>query len=254
MSTHLTKKDVRSPDKLTQELKKGFTWTTQHSKLVLLIVVALLIVGAGITGYSMWSDHREAQIQEEYFKFEKDYLDKKQAFQQAALPVNPKAPQNAQPQSVKASGDIEADYGTVVKEFKTIVEQNPKTKAAKMSALNLAEIYSSYGKTDEAIEVLNKVTSGSDMLAALVLTQVGTLQADKQDCKSALASWDKALSNKTAGFLSSSLFLKQGLCHESLGDIAQAEASYTKAKESAKEGATAKSAEKYLRLLRVKQN
>lgn len=254
MTKQLDKKDVRNADKLTQELQKGFTWTTEHSKLVIGLIVAILVLTGGYTGYSLWTDHKEASIQEDYFKIEKAYLEKKQAFEQPAPAVNPKAPAVPAPVVAKASGNIDTDYGTTVTAFRSVIDKNPKTKAAKMAALNLSEIYSNYGKTDEAIEVLNKVNSGSDMLSALVLTQVGTLHADKQDCKSALSSWDKALSNKRAGFLSSSLFLKQGLCHESLGDVAQAEAAYTKAKETSSAGATAKSAEKYLRLLKVKQN
>lgn len=251
MSTKLSKDELRNPDKLTQELQKGFTWTTKHSGLVAALVVALLVIGGGYAAFGMWAEHKEAQIQEKYFKFEKDYLEKKQNFTQSAMPVDPK---NPVPATAKSTGDVEADYGSVIKEFNAIINEAPSTKAAKMSALNLSEIYTSYGKPEEALAALNKVNSGSDLLAALVLTQLGTLQADKQDCKAALESWNKALSNKKASFLSSSLFLKQGLCHESLGDVAQAEASYTKAKESSKEAATAKSAEKYLRLLKAKQN
>ncbi|MNS59040.1 hypothetical protein D3C72_919860 [compost metagenome] len=269
MSTKLTKDDVRSPDQVTKTLREGFVWTTSHSKIVIGAIMAFIVVGLGASLWSYFSEKKETALQQKYFVVEKAYLDKKRGFEEAAraelmaaqAPKDKKAPQPpAVDPSKKASGDLQKDFGTVITGFEALIADAPNTQAARMAALNLSDIYSSNKKFDEALASLTKVEKGlakNEALTALVLSQMGNLNADKGDCKAAIEKWQSITTHKGLAFAHDEAKLRMGLCYESLSDLSKAEQLYTEV--SKKESATAdfsaaKDAEKYLRLLKAKKN
>ncbi len=257
--TKIDKRDLKSPDKLQQELRKGFQWTTQHSKLVGIILVAFFILGAGISAKNYLDDKKEAEIQAKYYQAEKKFMEKKEGFERAKMmaqaPKDPKAKTPPPAVEGKASGDFNQDYGSVVTEMMNIINEKPDSKAAKMAALNIAEVQIEYQKMNEAQETLKKVgTDSRDLLSGLVQNQLGTVQANLNDCNTAISTWQKVLANARAKALHGEIKLKQGLCYENLKDTAKAEQMYTEAKNDDKESATARTAEKYLRLLQTAKN
>ena len=241
------------------------------------------ITGGGYSVAKMMNEKKETEIQEQYSSIEKTYLEKKSGFDlasQQAEQAKPSKETNSKtkemkplknpevPKAVAASGNLDQDYGPAVKGFTDVVEAHPGSKAAKMAALNLSEIYMQYKNNEQALQVLKKVDTGSkDLLGAMVQTQIASLQADQGDCKDAVETWQKVLNNKDTRFMHSGIYLKQGLCFEVLNDVPKAEASYSKAKELAEAGgrggpqggqgqssAVAQTADKYLRLLQTKKN
>lgn len=252
MTTKIDKKDLKSPDKFQQELQKGFQWTTQHSKIVGMIVLGFMVLGAGLSAKSYMDDRKENELQAKYYQVEKKLVEKKTAFETAKAqpPADPKAKTPPPPAGEKATGDFEKDYGPIAEELAQIVDQSPGSNAAKMAALNLAEIQLEYQKTAEAKAILEKVKTGSrDLLSGLVQVQLGTVQADLNNCTSAVDTWQKVLANTSAKALHGAVKLKSGICYESMNDLAKAEKLYSEAKSEDKESATARAAEKYLRLL-----
>ncbi len=254
----IDKKDLKSPDKFQQELQKGFQWTTQHSKMVGIAIIGLMVIGAGISAKTYLDDKKEEELQARYFQIEKKMMEKKDAFEKAALTPPPAAADAkkktpAAPPVVageKASGDFDKDYGTLAQDMSKIIDEAPKSKAAKMAALNLSDVQIQYQKLAEAQSTLQKVKTGSrDLLSALVQTQLGTVQADLKDCNSAVSTWQQVLANSSAKALHGNVKLKSGLCYESLKDFAKAEKLYTEAKNEDKDSVAAKTAEKYIRLL-----
>lgn len=271
----LSKKAIKTPDMLQQELRKGFQWSTQHSKIVGFVVLAALGAGAAFSGKTWLDQKAENEIQSQYFKIEKSFLEKKAAFAAAdekskmAL-LNPKkdakkdgkksAENQTPPETAtdkvaeKSSGDLLKDYGTMPADFMKIIEKLPKSKAAKMAALNLSDLQIEYKNFDEAKSTLSKVNADSnDLLSALVLIQIGTLQADQKDCGQAVTTWGKVLQNRGAQALYPATKLKQALCYETLNDAPKAEKLYAEIKTENKDSASAKSADKYLRLLQAKK-
>ena len=259
------KKAAKKFDLLTYELKKGFEWTTQHSKFT--IVTSLIFIGVGLT-YSVfqyYSDKQETEVQEQYFKVEREFLKKKDLFdryeatskQANEKPKDKKNKTKTQPQKIegeKASGDFEKDYGFAANAFSDLILKNPNSKAAMMSALNLSEVQIKYKKDDEALALLNKIKTNRDVLSAMILIQKGTTQANLKDCKSAVDTWGQVLQMKTAQFMHADIRLRQAICFENLNDSVKAEESYNKVIAEVKDGAVAKTAEKYLRLLKAKAN
>lgn len=255
----LSKDEIKKPDALTKELKKGFEWTAQHSNLVLGLVGVFILAGGGYSVYQWMQISAEKKLQSQYFSIEKQYLEKKTKFDQfAAKQAEPvKAEKNKkvednEDKGLKPTGDLDQDYGSVLAAFEKFVTEKPASSAAKMSALQAAGIYLSYKQPEKAIAVLNKVRGSGDTLSAMVFSQMGTAFADKGDCKSAIDTWSKVLSNKKVGFLYPEVKLKQGICYEALKDVASAEKLYMEVKE-ANAGSISSSAENYLRALKTVQ-
>lgn len=253
MTTHYNKKELKQPDIMTQELKKGFKWTTQHSKIVVGAIVVFILVGIGLSAYQYVSEKKETQAQESYYKIERDYLKKKDAFNRAENPEKPKAGKQpeAAADAVKATGDFDKDYGPVVQQFLELIAQFPNSHAARMSALILSEIDFKYHREKEALDTMNKIQLGSDLLSAMVLEQKGTAQANLNDCPQAVATWGQVLAMKSAQILEGEVYLRQGLCFEAMNERTKAEEAYNKIIAGAKDKAIAGAAEKYLRLLKL---
>ncbi len=257
----LSKADVKQPDAIQAELRKGFKWTTQHSKIVLGSLAAMILLGGAISGKNYLDQKAETEVQSQYFKIEKAMNEKRADFAEAEMPL-PKIDKNAKnapkippaPTKAKATGDLAQDYGTIPNDLIKIIDQAPSSKAAKMAALNLAELQLRYSKYDEAKTTLSKVKLSNDVMSGLVLTQLGTVMANQNDCPGALSTWQKVLTNSNAKSLHGAVKLKQGLCYEATNDLTNAEKTYTQVKDEEKESPTGKAAEKYLRQLQTKKN
>lgn len=268
MSKKISKEDLKSPDQVTQTLRQGFVWTTAHSKIVITVVLAFIVVGSGISLMGYFAEKKETAQQEKYFLLEKAYTQKKADFEasaraesMAAQAKNSKTPPPAVDPAKKATGDMEKDFGSVIAGFESFINEEPKTKAAQMAALNLSDIYLNYNKSDEAIAALNKVQAGldkKDVLTSLVWMQLGNAQANKQDCQGAVQTWQKIVSSKSLAFSHGEAKLRMGLCFESMNDLAKAEEIYTEVSKADASGGTdfnaSQEAQKYLRLLKAKKN
>lgn len=267
MSTKISKEDLKSPDQMTKTLRQGFVWTTTHSKMVIGLIVAFIVVGAGASIANYLGEKKEVSQQEKYFLLEKAYSEKKRGFDEAAraemmaAQAKDKKAAPAFDPAKKASGDMQKDYGAVITGFESFISEAPNTKAAQMAALNLSDIYMTYKKNDEALATLQKVEKGldnSDMLTGLVWMQMGNALANKNDCKGAIEKWQNLVSNKALAFSHDEAKLRMGLCFESLNDLAKAEELYTeigkKDDQNTTDFAASREAQKYLRLLRAKKN
>ncbi|MDG0816582.1 tetratricopeptide repeat protein [Bdellovibrio svalbardensis] len=268
MSTKISKDALKSPDQVTKTLREGFVWTTTHSKIVITVVAAFIVVGTGISIAGYLSDKKETATQEKYFAVEKVYNEKRRGFEEAARAevmagqAKDKKTAPAFDPAKKASGDLQKDYGTVIPGFEALINEAPSTTAARMAALNLSNIYMEYKKTDEALATLQKVEKAlnkSEATSALVYMQMGNAFADKNDCKSAVDTWQKITAAKNFQFAHDEAKLRMGLCYESLNDAAKAEQLYTEVakKENAEQPtdvAAVREASKYLRLLKAKKS
>jgi predicted negative regulator of RcsB-dependent stress response len=261
----MDKKTLKKPDLLQAELQKGFRWSTQHSKIVLGVFGICFLAGAGIAGSSYLSEKNEEKIQAKYFAAEKAFLEKKQGFaaalaEEKRLAGNKDAKAKTKPIEAnpaigpKASGDYEKDFAAVATPMEQIISEAPHSKAAKMAALNLAQVQIQYKKFDSAKKSLSSVADNSkDLLGAMVQSELGTLLANENNCKEAISYWEKIASNKKAEFMHSPVQLKMGLCYEAMNENSKAEEIYSKVKEQEKDSSVGRSADKYLRLLQVKK-
>lgn len=249
----LSRDDVRKPDQVTAQLKRGFTWTTQHSTAVSIAAGLFLVAGLIWAVWGYWQNSQETELQEKYYEIERNYLQTKEKFDQYRATANtPPNPQNpaAGPQGTKPSGDLQQDYGSVIPAFEALIQSAPKSQAAAMSALSLAEIYQAYDRHAQALEALKLAGDVKGTLGALVRLETGTQLANTGDCTGAITQWNSILNQKSAAFLAPQTKLKIAICSESLGQTAQAEDYYKQVIADAKETAAGRNAEKFLRQLK----
>ena len=83
MSTKLSKDDVKNPDQVLKTLTQGFEWSQNHSRALVVGLIAFIAIGIGWVLMNNMSEKKETQAQETYFHFEKNYLDKKRGFEEA---------------------------------------------------------------------------------------------------------------------------------------------------------------------------
>ncbi len=259
MSKKLTKDEIRNPDQLTAQLQKSFNWSIGHSKTVMALAAAFLVLWGGYALYAGISEGNEQKVQEKLYLAEKDYLSTKQNFEDAdkPAPVDDKKAKSEPKKDIakaKPTGDIQKDYGPTLEKFNQIIASNPDSKAALMAALYSSEILGKYNQNETALSTLKKVTLHKDLLSTLVLNRTAALQADLNNCAEAIKSWDTVIKNKDVAYLHNEAKLRQALCHESMNNVAQAEKIYTELQADTNKSESSKLAGKYLRLIKVKTN
>lgn len=251
LSKNFTKEELKQPDQLQAELRKGFVWTTSHSKAVIAAIAIFAVVGGGIAFSNHYATKKELAAQENYYSIEKSYLEKKRAFDEAS----------AKKETAKmSSGDLAKDYSDIPAKFEAYIQQAPKSHGAQMAALNLADIYSQYNQLDKALSTLESVSAGlnnSDTISALVYLKLGGVLADQKNCEKAISYWEKITNQSAFAFAHDEAKLRMGICYESLNQNDKAEKLFTevstKQDETADFGA-ARDAEKYLNMIKAKKN
>lgn len=211
-------------------------------KLILSLAAALIIFAGAMAYMSMHSVKKEKVAQESYFAVEKKLNDIRNA------QMNP-----------ATAGKVAPDFTDVKTELEAVMADHPDTIAAQMAALHLANLLVQEKNFDLALSHLQKVeNTDKGLVNTLVQQQIGQLQADKNQCNDAIATWDKILKRKEAEFLHGELKLQQALCYTELNDLQKAEEILTNlANQTANpdigNSSTSKEAEKYLRLIQFKK-
>lgn len=234
MSKKFSKSELKSPDQLTLELKKGFSWSIAHAQWVLWGSLGFISLGVIISSILYFLDKKELKLQEKYYLIEKVYLDKKASHFTPTL-------------------DLEKDYGDSVSEFKKFLAEASGSQVAKMAAMTLASLQNEYKKTQDAISTLDSISLGNDLLSSWLRVQLGTYLADQNNCPRAVEIWKKLMTNKQLEFLWDDLRLKQALCYEAMNDPVKAEALYSEIADNAKKKEIGRAASQYLRLLKQSQ-
>ncbi len=264
MTQKIDKKELKSPDAIQKELQKGFKWSTEHSQMLLGAGVLVVLVWGGLLVKAHFDEKAETEIQAEFFKAEKSFMEKKDKFNQAMSQAataekdsksKDKASKDAKKEVAelpKATGDLAKDFGSEIEQFAKIIETKPKSKAAQMAALHAAQTQLEYGQFPAAEATLKKVVeTKNSILSGLLMKQLGISQANQNNCQAALQTWQKVLANSEAKSLHADVKLNMGLCYEALKDFSNAEKMYTDAKTADSNSATSRSAEKYLKLIQT---
>lgn len=239
-------------DVVTAELKKGFVWTTQHSYLVGGFIAAFIVIGGGITGWKMWSESKEKDLQAKYYDIEVQVNKKRADFEKAKTPAPPAEKDKPETKApVAATGDLGKDYGDLPGQLKSFVEKYPASAAGNMAALTLASLQAEYNQTAEALQTLKLAQPPKNFVGSLVKMELATQLANNGQCPEATAIWTDLVGQESAKFLKGEAKLKLALCAETQGDKAKAQSLYKEVETEFKDTAAGRSASQYLRLLAV---
>ncbi len=201
---------------------------------------ALIVVGLVVTVVINQSEKKEKTAQENFAVIQ-DKLNK----------LNEKAPA-----ADKDSKAPVVDIVSLKKDLEDFITKNTGTVAAQIAGMSLADIYANEKNSTEALNVLKKIETNSSVLSnVLVLKKTGQVLADADQCKEAIAVWEKVLANKKAEFVFSDIKIKQALCYQKLNDLQKAEDILNQVKNNKSEGHEQSSleAEKVLRLIKFKK-
>jgi len=196
------------------------------------ILVGLLVL-TGFVLKGWWHGREERKAQESYYAVEAKFTKVKEGFDRAKMrALMPSLPKDDKtPQPAAATGDIEKDYGPVLRDLEKIAQTHAGTAAGAQAAILAAETYLNYGRPDQAAAVAgaaSKSMSSGSLLGALVNVQYGSALAAKGDCEQAVKAWDQVLGNKAAKYLHADVSLREGLCYEQLNNATKALEMYQK--------------------------
>ncbi len=259
----ITKAELKQPDLFVESASSFWVFVEKHFKVIMSAFLILVLASVVYIAKNFFDEKAEKRAINDLYPIETEVLKIKDGFDRAKRGTNPEAEEadkkaNAKtPELKKASGDLAADFGTSLSKLESFASTHQENVAGAEAALIAAGIYSDYQKPEKAIEILTPLaqkfqTHGSVLVSALLQMALGTAQAAKGDCKTAVSTWQKVIANEKLKFLSGDAHLKAGVCYETLGENAQAKEHYEKA--SASEGNVAKNAKTLLRALEVKKS
>lgn len=248
---------AKKQDPIARVLETSLVFAEKNAKLIFALLILIVIAGVGYGINDNLTLKKEATFQERYAQGEKEQLEKERSFEEAEraamIPEKDKKPET----KAIATGDLEKDFGPSVKIYSDVIREAPQTKAARMAAIKLSDLYLKYKKPEEAMTSLKEVTARmhNDLTGYLVTFQKANIQSQMGQCPDAVSTWETLIRNKHAAFLHKEAQVRMGLCYETMKDFAKAELMYIEAskKDERDDIGPAKDAEKYLRLLKLKK-
>lgn len=287
MSHTISKKELKKTDHLTAVGRNAFEQLVRNQKMVFTVALVLLLAGAGYVAWDKVSSKKEIAVQEEFYSIEKKYLKLKESFDKAEADQKDKTkkdseksskvtadkdPKKAEEDSKLPTGDLMKDYGSVVEAWNKLIDSYPSSKAAGMASLELSQLFLKYKSPKEALQILSKVKAqqnSDQFMGAMVFHAYAKLLSNQGQCQEAISVWENLEKKKHASFLMEPAKMGRALCLESLGQSEKAEIVLKElvadnnnnpssgrggAPQAKGKSAIQKTAEKYLRFMKLKKS
>ena len=261
MAKKLDKKELKKPDSFQELFLQIGEQITENAPYFVALGVVALLVSASFIGWNWYHDSHEMRAQQALFPVEKAYMAKEDGFKRAESQPPPHKANSKEKSKVEspnlpmATGNLDQDYGSEVSGFKAVIAQYPKTRAAVLAALDLAEIYTQYHQPATALQELDLVKGNlgaKDLLRGILLMKTANIQSVKGDCESAVKTWDQVLDQSSFAFFHPDASLRSAVCFEQLNNIARARELYQKTRQQYPDTPAAQSAQKFLQLMEMK--
>lgn len=212
--------------------------------------VAGLVIVAGLvaTLVNANSIKKEKQTQEKFFAIDakvKKYKEEK--FKATDKTADKK----------EEVASVPVDVNQLKTELDAFVSENTGTVAAQIAGLELADLLSDENKSVEALALLQKVETKSDLLSnVLVRMKIAQSLADQDKCSEALVIWGKVLSSKATSYLHAEAKINQALCYKKMNDLVKAEEILNQVKndKTDESGQSNREADRILRLIQFNKS
>lgn len=119
---------------------------------------------------------------------------------------------------------IPVDVNQLKTDLDAFVTENTGSVAAQIAGLELANLLSDENKFVEALALLQKIETKTDLLSnVLVRMKIAQSLADQDKCSEALTIWSKVLASKATSYLHAEVKINQALCYKKMNELAKAE-------------------------------
>lgn len=253
----MDKSELKGPDTFVSMSDKFFSWVERHARSVAAILLLVAVASLGYIGYTHWESigERKAadalyQPEAELRKVETKAREAKAAkMEQLAVGQKKDAPDST------PSVDYAKDYAPIVSQITGQIKAHANTKAALVSALNLANFLVQQKQFEQALAVLEIPTykpSANDLLGGFHQMHRGLALIENQKADEALKAYEAVLAAESLKFFHPEALLKSGVALELKGDTEKARQRYEKLSREFPDTEAAKSAQQYIRLLELK--
>lgn len=255
------KDSIKQPDAFITTSEHILAWIERHATLMFTLVLVGTLGGVGYVGYNYFRHRAEAAAvnalygpEAELKKAEAKIRDERAKKMQelAGLKNGAQAPSN--PDDLRPV-DYAKDYAPAVERLKAALKEQAGTRAAVVSALNLANFLVQQKQYAEALSVIQIPTfkpSTSDLLGGFWRMHQGLVLLENDKAKEALELYKEVVAAADLQPFHSEAMLKMGITYELLGDKTQAQSTYEKIGREFAKSEAASSAAQYLRLMEMK--
>lgn len=212
--------------------------------------IAGLVIVAGLiaTLVSQNSIKKEKQTQEKFFAIDAKVKKYKEEQFRATDKTAEKKDEVA---------NVPVDVTQLKTELEAFVSENTGTVAAQIAGLELASLLSDENKSAEALALLQKVETKSNLLSnVLIRMKIAQTLADQDKCSEALVIWGKVLASKATAYLHAEAKINQALCYKKMNDLAKAEEILNQVKNDKTDetGQSNREADRILRLIQFNKS
>lgn len=220
----------------------------KNVKGILGIAGIVIVAGLVATLVNANSIKKEKQTQEKFFAIDakvKKYKEEK--FKATDKTADKK----------EEVASVPVDVAQLKTELEAFVSENTGSVAAQIAGLELADLLSDDNKSAEALALLQKVETKTDLLSnVLVRMKIAQSLADQDKCSEALVIWGKVLSSKATSYLHAEAKINQALCYKKMNDLAKAEEILNQVKNDKTDetGQSNREADRILRLIQFNKS
>ncbi len=220
----------------------------KNVKGILGIAGIVIVAGLVATLVNANSIKKEKQTQEKFFAIDakvKKYKEEK--FKASDKTADKK----------EEVASVPVDVAQLKTELEAFVSENTGSVAAQIAGLELADLLSTENKSAEALALLQKVETKTDLLSnVLVRMKIAQSLADQDKCSEALVIWSKVLSSKATSYLHAEAKINQALCYKKMNDLAKAEEILNQVKNDKTDetGQSNREADRILRLIQFNKS
>ena len=262
MSTKMDKEALKGPDIFISTSDKVFEFVERHFKTYAAILCLILVIGIGYVAYGYVLASQEQHAAEALYlpegALKKVASDRSEARSKKMLDlVNSKDPKKAKMANLEDAQPIDysKDYAPLVAKVKTEISSHASTKAAMVSALNLAFFLLEQKQFGEALAVLDlpKYQPGKgDTLEGFWLMHRGLVYLENQKPDEALAAYQSVVNSPSLKAFHPESLLKLGVCYDLKGNNDKARETFERLGREFPETEASATAQQYLRLLDLK--
>lgn len=255
MNSKDNKIDVRTPDAFHTFSERLFHWIEQYARAIGAVFALAIVFAIGWVAFGHYRDSVEKKASEAIARPENELKDVEAKLREArAAKMQELAGVKGAKEEPKPA-DYNKDYAPTVAKLTEQIKAHANTKAAMVSAMNLANFLvqqKQFEAAEGVLEAPKYTPSSDDLIAGFWHMHRGLVFLENQKADQALAEYKKILDSKVLKYFHPEALLKTGVALELKGDREKARETYQRLEKEFQGTEASSAAQQYLRLLDLK--